>query len=93
MIDVHLRGAVAAALPEAIEIVLQTYKRYAVFRGDDAKAYKAHQDACRAAIAHIMLLIKLGEVVRGDAPDEASQEDLDAMILAARAELSGVADE
>lgn len=54
------RAKIAKYLPDAIERAIQSYREfYAQETATDAKAFSAHHSACKAAIAHIELLLKL----------------------------------
>jgi adenosylmethionine-8-amino-7-oxononanoate aminotransferase len=58
------RQEIAAALPRAIKTALASYQRFtAEEEASDAKSFKAHHDACKVAIAHIDLLLKLADWV------------------------------
>jgi hypothetical protein len=65
--------------------------RASATRSENAKEFVASQAACRAALAHFMLLIRLSERLsrrRKEAvPGSGDDEDLDNMILEARAAL------
>lgn len=74
-IEAQTREAVAAFLPGAIAHALESYRRFSQeelqgARAEDekdeaksltAKQFKDHHDACKVAIAHIELLIKLAK--------------------------------
>lgn len=90
-IEQETRAQIAGFLPRAIATALASYD---LFLGRDvpenAKEFKAHHDACKVAIAHIELLIKLAQWA--DLPDAESEDEghknaLAAMIAAAQAEV------
>ncbi|MCB1650738.1 MAG: hypothetical protein KDI46_01665 [Alphaproteobacteria bacterium] len=71
-IEARTRCAIAEFLPHAIETALASYRRFAEDEAttpeeNKAKEFKAHHDACKIAIAHIELLIKLARWA--DLPD------------------------
>ncbi len=82
---------IAAFLPEAIATALRSYARFAGHDAptEEARDFTAHHNACKVAIAHIELLVKLARWV--DLPDaaraaEAARMAMDAEILMAAAE-------
>lgn len=82
------REAVAKFLPDAIAAALMSYSDFleeAATNSDeqDPKEFKAHHDACKMAIAHIQLLIKLAEWADLSNPDGGG--DLDMMALMSQA--------
>lgn len=87
------RAQIAAFLPEAIAKALNSYHGF-VTRGaeddGDAKVFAAHHTACKVAVAHIELLLKLARWA--DMPDGAAeggeQAILAAMMREAEEELS-----
>lgn len=89
------RARIAAFLPEAIMAALDSYHHFLRAGpdeskdGDQAKNFKAHHDACKVAIAHLELLIKLGKSLDIDAQDEADAKSqvLAAMLKNAEAEI------
>lgn len=73
-----VRAAIAAALPQAIETAIESYQSFAEEEATKAPAYtpqefKAHHDACKVAIAHIELLLKLGKIA--GAPQEGKVDE------------------
>ena len=82
-----MRATIATHLPDAIECAMQSYRRfYAQETEDDARSFSAHHSACKAAIAHIELLLKLAawaNLPRKDGDDAA----LAALMADARDEL------
>ena len=82
------RVQVASFLPAAIEKALASYH---VFSDqdipDDAKGFSAHHSACKVAIAHVELLLKLARWadVESGLPDETDR--LSAMLISAAEEV------
>ncbi len=67
-IEMLTRRQIAEFLPTAIETALTSYQLFSESDSlDNAKDFKAHHDACKIAIAHIELLIKLAQWA--DLPD------------------------
>ena len=91
-IEQDTRAQIAGFLPDAIATALQSYKNFyigeAVF--ETAKEFSAHHAACKAAIAHIELLIKLAKWA--DIPQEGRDEDakLTLLLASAQAELKKI---
>ena len=74
------KSEIAKALPRAIKTALTSYQRFtAAEEIEDAKSFKAHHDACKVAIAHIDLLIKLAEWVSVGA--ETNQDESDDALM------------
>lgn len=68
------REALAHALPDAIKTAIQSYSEFSSQPvPEDPKEFKAHHDACKVAIAHIELLLKLGQLA--GAPQEGKIDD------------------
>ncbi len=57
------RDKIAKFLPDAIKHSLESYHRFVLSEDapEDAKSFSAHHSACKVAIAHIELLIKLAK--------------------------------
>ena len=90
-IEGGMRTRIAEFLPQAFAKALVSYQLF-LDEGahEDAKDFKAHHDACKVAVAHIELLIKLAQWA--DLPDEteadeAQQKALAALIKNAKTEL------
>lgn len=87
-IEEETRRQIAGFLPDAISIALKSYKNF--YGSEDgfetAKDFAAHHGACKAAIAHIELLIKLARWA--DLPDTNGHkdEDMELALLIASAE-------
>lgn len=86
------RKQIAEFLPEAIATALTSYQLFLI--GDEgnknAKDFKAHHDACKVAIAHLELLIKLAQwadVPSQGALDEASTRMMGAILSRGQEEL------
>ncbi len=94
-IEARTRKDIAAFLPHAIQTALQSYQDFSEEQATDpktskAKQFKDHHDACKVAIAHIELLIKLARWA--DLPDptvenEVQQALLQSLIEKGRSEL------
>ena len=77
------RAQIAEFLPDALKTALTSYHQFsqqAVEIGD-AKLFGAHHTACKVAIAHIDLLLKLARWA--DLPDPAGEDANRQIILAA----------
>lgn len=88
---VTLRGP---DLQSALDLVIGDYLRFLRTGpepgGDDAKAFLGHHAACRAALAHLEQLVKLGRLM-GAAP--AGGEDASTMIVEARQAIAAIEEE
>ncbi len=76
------------SIPEAMQIAILSYQEFADRGEQDSKAsdkFKDHHNACRAALTHIELLLKLARLV--DVLDDDQQNDISTMIEKAYAEL------
>ncbi len=92
-IGIHgLREQLAKDLAGSLKRALASYHRFsACCVADDPKSYAAYQSGCRAALAHIHLLIKLAEWAGSDLktdPAEISDADLDRLLSEARTALN-----
>lgn len=90
-LESQTKDRIAAFLPEAIGTALRSYARFAGQDAptEEARDFTAHHNACKVAIAHIELLVKLARWV--DLPDaaraaEEAQAAIEAEKLAAMAE-------
>lgn len=86
-----VRGALGAELPALLDHARAGYRDFAtVPPSQGAKAFNAHHAACRAALSHIDLLIKLARWCEGGPGDggRAGGEDTGPLIAAARAALA-----
>ena len=76
------REQIATFLPDAIAKALTSYHRFADNSiPDDPKGFSAHHGACKVAIAHIELLLKLARWA--DLPDETAEDQNTQVILSA----------
>jgi hypothetical protein len=76
------RAQIAHFLPDAISTALRSYQSFSKQDSScEAKAFKEHHMACRVAIAHIELLLKLARWA--DLPDGGAVDRNDAAILGA----------
>ena len=91
-VEARSRKDIADFLPRAIERAIKSYDDFSKKeKSEQAKNFKEHHDACKVAVAHIELLIKLAKWADLPDPDmeaEMSQNNLAAMILSARAEMN-----
>ncbi len=85
------RARIAAFLPQAIGTALESYQTFTAHTPlDKASEFKAHHDACKVALAHIELLIKLArwaELPDPETVDEDQQKLLMHLIENAKGEL------
>ena len=81
------RHNLSAHLPGFLDKAANGYRRFnAVDPADNAKAFAAHHAACRAALAHIQLLLSLVrwvETADGSLREEA-RDDLDRLVAEAQ---------
>lgn len=97
-IDERTRTQIAAFLPDAIQTAIQSYQDFADEQvtipcdkdkkatNNTSKNFKDHHDACKVAIAHIELLLKLAKWA--DIPqDEISHTDFAQILNKANVEL------
>lgn len=82
-------------LPSALEIAFASYCEFASkLEGEDAPSFKKHHDACKAAILHIELLLKLAKSAdlqnKNHIEDISSQEqkNISKLLLNAQKELA-----
>ncbi|MCB1782376.1 MAG: hypothetical protein KDI13_00120 [Alphaproteobacteria bacterium] len=93
-IEAGMRKRIAEFLPKALETAVASYKTFSdkqSHEGDPVK-FKAYHDACKVALAHIELLMKL--VKLADLPEphlssEIRQEELRSLIEAAHGDTKG----
>ena len=81
-IEDDMRVRISRFLPDAIAKALTSYHKF--IDGDfpdEAKEFSAHHNACKVAIAHIELLIKLARFA--DLPDSKVEDNNNQIILAA----------
>jgi len=76
------RLALARCLPELIGSALENYRGIAEMGTDpDPKAIAAHQGACKAALGHMEMLLKLARLAGPDSTGEFPREPADAAEL------------
>ena len=81
-IEEGMRQRIAVFLPDAIARALTSYHRFSRQEApDEAKEFSAHHNACKVAIAHIELLIKLARWA--DLPDAQAENHNQQILLAA----------
>lgn len=96
-IENGMRTRIAEFLPCALGSAIKSYRNFCddmVVEGDpkEPKKFKEHHDACKIALAHIELLLKLAKIA--DLPDsdfenEDQQRLLQGLIEQGKAELDG----
>lgn len=85
-LEENTRAKIAKYLPNAVDCALQSYRRfYGTTDFETAKDFSAHHTACKAAIAHIELLLKLAAWAR--LPREDADTGLAVLMADAQAEL------
>lgn len=80
---------VEAKLPRLMRLAFDAYcARVSALQAENTKEFVAGQAACRAALAHFMLLVRLSDRLsrRNEAAAD-PQDDIDNMILEARVAL------
>lgn len=76
------RAQIAEFLPEAIRAALNSYQEFSDKEvGDKEKEFKEHHTACKVAISHIDLLLKLARWA--DLPDGAIESQNHQCVVAA----------
>jgi hypothetical protein len=93
--ETGMRQRIAEFLPGALEKAIISYENFMEQSHDDEGKFKSHHDACKVALAHIELLVKLAKWA--DLPDPALEgEDqnrvLQGLIERAQEEISGDTD-
>lgn len=80
------RARIAQYLPDAIDHAVQSYRNFSSESNEkQSKDFSAYHTACKAAIAHIELLLKLAAWAH--LPRENADADLSALMADAQAEL------
>lgn len=92
-IEEETKRQIAGFLPRAIAGALSSYHSFMCGHDvpDDAKGFSAHHSACKVAIAHIELLIKLARWADLPDPDKLDADEaarLENMMRDAEAELA-----
>ncbi len=78
------REQISMFLADALATAVTSYRRFSgegMESHDDSKEFKERHNACRAAIAHIELLLKLAQIT--GLPDEKAPNINDQVMLAA----------
>lgn len=77
--EAGMRTRISIFLPKALSTALCSYEMF-LEQGacEEAKDFKAHHDACKSAITHLELIIKLAEKIGVFIPNEPIN-DTDAM--------------
>jgi hypothetical protein len=87
-IEAQTRLQIASTLPRAIEKAIASYREfYNQDTPDTAKEFSAHHTACKAAIAHIELLLKLARWAELPT-DDPQDQNLAEVLNKAKAELN-----
>ncbi len=89
-IEETTRSQIAEFLPDAIARALTSYQQFSEQDASDkAREFTAHHNACKVAIAHIELLIKLARWadLPGEGEDTNDKAILSAMMATAEEEL------
>lgn len=81
-----LKGSLAARLPERAAAAVAAYDAFSATPApDDAKGFAAHHAACKAALGHAEMLVKLLKWSEGEAaPAEGADGDLGTLLARAR---------
>lgn len=86
----EMRARIAQFLPRALEVAIGAHKFSSVQKDKDGAVMKKHQDACKAAAAHIELLMKLARRLGAeDKIQNVETENLGDLMAQAQKELSG----
>lgn len=93
-LDAHIYKKLVPFIEHACDVALSQYRNFSrkPINEKTAKAFKEHQDACKASISHIQLIIKLAlqaMTLGGDVIDENEEKTLQTLIENAQAELRG----
>lgn len=91
-----LKGEVRAHLPSALREALAAYRRFSEgIPPENAKAFTAYQQACRAALAHVQVLLNLAALAAPETAADAddTDDDLHRLIEAAKAAVGDDRDE
>jgi len=74
-LETQTRARIAAFFPQAIAGALESYQAFTAETPlDKAAEFKAHHDACKVALAHIELLIKLAHWAQLPDPAEEAED-------------------
>lgn len=90
----RLKGLVAAQVDQAIERAIASYHAFAKDEphSTDPKEFAAHHAACKAALAHLDLLLKIARITETPAPGTGgTQDDRLQLVAEARVAIGAVA--
>ncbi len=93
MSEIHAdtRQQIIQFLPDALKTALDSYHRFSAGEiPEDSKGFSAHHNACKVAIAHIELLLKLAGWAFQNTKnsDDQTYKELQTMLQCAEAELN-----
>lgn len=73
----RLKGLVATQVDQAIERAIASYHAFAQAepQSTDPKEFAAHHAACKAALAHLDLLLKIARITQTPAPGTGDTAD------------------
>jgi len=82
----RLKGLIASQIDQAIERAIASYHAFARDEphSTDPKEFAAHHAACKAALAHLDLLLKIARITETPAPGNGETPD-DRLALRAQA--------
>ena len=89
---VAFRHSLSAQLPGLLDRTINGYRRFStVDSPDDVKSFAAHHAGCRAALAHIHLLVSLARWIESadGSQREGARDDLDRLLAEAENALKG----
>lgn len=88
LLDDNTRARMREFLPDAMAKALSSYHVFSQQDiPDEAKDFAAYHSACKTAIAHIDLLLKLGKQLSHEEPDKNDSQMLEALLNAAEQDL------
>ncbi|MCU0983877.1 MAG: hypothetical protein MUC89_02890 [Acetobacteraceae bacterium] len=84
-----LKAQISAQLETAASRVIESYQSFMNDEPEagDARAFAAHHAACKAALAHLDLLLKLARLAGVDTEAATADEEQASLLAKARAEL------
>ena len=86
-----LRLKIAAVMERALDTALDSYEAFLAQEVDpEPKAFGAHHTACKAAIIHIELLLKMIRSIEAETPQttQSNHTDIETLLSKAKAELA-----
>lgn len=91
MIEDDMRGRLAGFLPRALEMALASYRHVSIRKKDDVADIKKQHEACKVAVAHVELLLKLARRVDVMPQEDhaAEDEEMRGILEEARREIAG----